>query len=394
MSGTLNNIYNNASYALALHTESLTRLQEQVSTGSRINRISDDSSTAYQVLGLESKQRSLANYIDNLEQVIAKLELSSTIIIEMSSALSEVRTQLTQIAGGIYNEDARERMAAAVNDVIEQIFSLVNTENIGQYLFGGGNTDSAPYMAERTNGDITGVAYQGSYENRKIEVAPGLESSLLQVGDEIFSSNERGQIEFFGDTGAKLGTGTSNVRGNTWLTVTGVAGNYTLSIDGGLTTFNTDGTDTNLALTNSETGEILYVDTTEIQSTGIGLVMAKGTYDIFGMLIGIRDILRNENNLPEAQLRELQNASLASLEEINNLLVQAEVTTGSKIGFLDNLNENLTNLKYNAEDENVRLQQADIAQIAIDLSRQEVLYQMSLSVAGKLMSMSLLDFIS
>ena len=36
MGGTLNNIYNNVSLALHLHTDAMTRLQEQVSTGSRI----------------------------------------------------------------------------------------------------------------------------------------------------------------------------------------------------------------------------------------------------------------------------------------------------------------------------------------------------------------------
>jgi flagellin-like hook-associated protein FlgL len=84
---------------------------------------------------------------------------------------------------------------------------------------------------------------------------------------------------------------------------------------------------------------------------------------------------------------------LNSLGEINELLVQAEVSVGSKISFLDDLKESLTNLSYNAEDETTRLQEADIAQIAIDLSRREVLYEMSLSIAGKLMSMSLLDYI-
>jgi len=81
------------------------------------------------------------------------------------------------------------------------------------------------------------------------------------------------------------------------------------------------------------------------------------------------------------------------LEEINSLLVQTGVSVGSKVGFLDNLEDTLKNLKYNTEDEATRLQEADITQIAIDLSRSEILYQMSLSVAGKLMSMSLLDFI-
>ena len=48
MSGILNNVYNNISFALARQTEALSRLQEQASTGSRINRPSDDPSTAYQ----------------------------------------------------------------------------------------------------------------------------------------------------------------------------------------------------------------------------------------------------------------------------------------------------------------------------------------------------------
>jgi flagellin-like hook-associated protein FlgL len=51
-------------------------------------------------------------------------------------------------------------------------------------------------------------------------------------------------------------------------------------------------------------------------------------------------------------------------------------------------------VKANNEDENSKLQQADIAQIAIDLSRQQALYQMSLAVAGRMMSLSLIDFIA
>jgi flagellin-like hook-associated protein FlgL len=104
-------------------------------------------------------------------------------------------------------------------------------------------------------------------------------------------------------------------------------------------------------------------------------------------------LLKNERGLSDAQLRDLSENSLNALGEINELIVQAEVSVGSKIGFLDSLKESLQKLKYDAEDESTLLQEADIAQIAIDLSRREILYQMSLSVAGKLMSVSLLDFI-
>jgi len=393
MSGALNSIYNNVSYALYLHSVEMARLQEQATTGSRINRPSDDPSYSYRVVTLNSQERSLGNYINNLSEVVGTLELSSTIIQEIGSALTETKVRLTQVIGGIYHEETRERTAEGINDILEQVVSLANTKNMGQYLFGGNNTTSAPYLVERTNGKITGVTYQGSLENREIEVAPGIKSSIFQVGSDIFGSDDRSDPVFLGDTGVKAGTGTSNLQGNTWLTVTGSAGNYSLSIDDGLSTFNTDGTDTNLAVTDSTTGKILYLDTTEINSTGVELVSVPGTHDIFNTLMSIRDMLKNERGLSGAQLRELQDNSLIALEEISRLLVQAEVSVGSKTGFLDNLKDSLKKLKYDAEDEATLLQEADIAQIAIDLSRREVLYQMSLSIAGRLMSISLLDFI-
>jgi flagellar hook-associated protein 3 FlgL len=393
MSGALNNIYNNVSYALYLHSIEMARLQEQTTTGSRINRPSDDPSSAYRVITLNSQEKSLENYLNNISDMIGTLEMSSTVIQQIEATITETKVRLTQVIGGIYHEDTRERAAEGINDLLEQAVSLANTKHMGQYVFGGNNTTSAPYLVERSNGQITSVTYQGDFENRQVEVASGLTSSSFQVGYDIFHSNDRSDPIFLGNTGAKAGTGTSNVLGDTWLTVTGSAGNYTLSIDDGLSTFNTDGTDTNLAVTDSRTGKILYVDTTEINSTGTDLVSIPGTYDVFNTLISIRDILKNERGLPDAQLRELYENSLNVLGETNQLIVQAEVFVGSKIGFLDNLKDSLQKLKYDAEDESTLLQEADIAQIAIDLSRREVLYQMSLSVAGKLMSVSLLDFL-
>ena len=394
MSGSLNNIYNNVSFALRLHTKEMTQLQEQVSTGSRINRVSDDSIAAYQILGLNTQQSTLGNYIDNLSEVSDTLQLSSTIIQDMVSVISEVRTRIAQISSGVYTDDSRQRTADGIDELLEQIVTLANTKHMGQYIFGGGSTTSQPYQVTRTDGEITSVTYQGSYENRSIEVAPSLKSSALLVGEEVFKSNDRGELIFVGDTGAKAGTGTSSVCNDTWLTVTGSSGNYTISIDGGLTTFNTDGTDTNLAVTSSVTGEVLYIDTTEIAGPGVDLVRAPGTYDIFNTLINIREILKNENGLSHAQLMELQEGIVDSLQEMNDLLLQTEVMVGTKAGFLDGLKGNLNDLKYDNEDEKTRLEEADIAQIAIDLSRREVLYEMSLSIAGKLMSMSLLDFLS
>ncbi len=393
MSGMLNNIYNNVSLALAVQTRAMTKLQEQVSTGSRVNRPCDDVTAAYKILGLNTQQRTLGNYIDNLSDVISTLDFSTTVVQDMSSSLTQAQTLLTQIISGTYSRDARERTANGINDILEQMLALANTKYMGQSIFGGSSTSTQPYLAQRTDGEITKVIYQGSGDSRQIELADDLKFSLFQAGSSIFSSNDRGEPVFFGNTGAKAGTGTSSVKGDIWLTISGSAGNYTLSIDGGLSTFQTDGTNTNLAVTNSQTGEVLYVDTTAITGAGVGLVRTPGTYDLFGALIGIRDILKNNQGLSDAELSQLQDTTLNMINEIRGLLVQNQQVTGSKIALLDNLKTSLENQKNNADDQVAGLQDADIAQIAVDLSRAETLYQMSLSVAGKLMSVSLLDYL-
>jgi len=395
MSGTLSNIHNNTSFALHLHAEAMAGLQEQAYNGSRINRASDDPSAAYRVLGLKSQKGSLENYMDNISQTVGTLEISSFVTEEMASAISKTKTTLTQALSGTYSEADRQIFAKQVNDTLEQIVSLANTDHMGQYIFGGSNTSSAPYAVQRTNGEITNVTYQGSLQNRDIEVAPGVQSEAFYAGDGLFRSDSRDTPVFLGSSGATAGTGTSSVKGDVWLTVTDDgSGSYDLSIDDGVTKVNVAAAAdiANIAVKNSA-GEVLYVDATNISCTGVEMVRLPGTYDIFSTLINIRDLLKNQRDLPGSTVLSLINESAESLEEIKNLLVEKQVAMGTKINFLDTLKGSLENVKFGAEDEASVLQEADIAQIAIDISSREMLYQMSLSVAGKLMSMSLLDFL-
>lgn len=395
MSGTLNSIHNNASFALNLHYKAMSRLQEQAYTGSRINRSSDDPSAANRILGLKSQERSLGDYMDKIFEASDVLEVSSSVLNEISSVVSDTKVRLTQIFSDIYTEKNRQELAEQVNNILEQVVSSANTKHLNQYLFGGGKTTTEPYSVKRTNGEITSVTYQGSEIQRNIEIAPGVESNAYYVGQDIFSSNNRSTLIFTGDTGAAAGSGTSNIRGDCWLTVTDDGGgSYDLSIDDGNTKVNVAAAAdiTNIAVTNSN-GDVLYVNASNITGTGVDMVNAPGTCDIFSTLISVRSLLKNERNLSENQLNDCQEVLTDSLDEVKNFLVENITSIGSKIGFLDGLKDSLESIKFNTEDESAMLQEADIAQVAIDLSRREVLYEMSLSVTGRLMSVSLLDFI-
>lgn len=394
MSGSLTSVYQSVAYALNLHGRAIGRLQEQAATGNRINRGSDGPSDAYRLLGLNSQERSLQSYSANITELIGNLEISSTIISDMAAQLAASRTLLTQIVGGIHDAEGQKRIADMLNNTLEQLVSLANTKHANQYLFSGNNTGIAPYAVVREGGLIVQVNYQGAEAARQVSVAPGLDIETYHVGDMIFRSQQRGDPIFLGGSGAALGTGTSNVQGNVWLTVEHDGTNYRISIDDGASFVTVPaGGDPNQAVVDSRTGRVLYVDTTGIDRTGTELVRVPGTYDAFTALINLRDLLLNEQGLSHQELLKYVDESVAAVEEVRHLLVQSDVATGSKIGFLSTLKRNLDNMEFDTKDQITGLQEADIAQIAIDLSRREVLYQMSLTVVGRLMSMSLLDFI-
>jgi flagellar hook-associated protein 3 FlgL len=394
MSGSLTGIYDTISYSLQLHGKAIALLQEQASTGNRVNRGSDSPSEAYRILGLNSQERALDNFQANVTETIGNLEMSATIVSDMATQLADVRTLLTQIVGGIHDANGRQRIADKVDNVLEQLVSLANTKHAGRYLFGGNDTGAAPYAVTRQGGRIVQVTYQGSADARRVDVAPGLDLEANLVGDAIFCAEDREAPVVLGSTGAAAGTGTASVRGDVWLTVDHDGTGYRLSIDDGASFVTVPPAGSaNQAVTDSRTGRVLYVDTTGIDQTGVEPVRVPGTYDAFSSLIGLRDTLRNERGLESAALIENINQGVAGVEEVRNRLVQTNVATGSQIGFLNTLKQNLENMQFDTQDQVTRLQEADVAQIAIDLSRREILYQMSLSVAGRLMSTSLLDFI-
>lgn len=389
----MNSIYNSSSYALYLHSKALSKLQEQYSTGSRINRASDDPSAAYQVLGLNTQSKSLENFISTIDDVSSVLEMSTTIFNSMSSELSKVKVSLNQIISGTYDENGRKRLAGQVNDSLNQLVSLANTKHSGKFIYGGNDTANAPYTVEKTGERITKVTYRGSDEDRNIKVAPGVESNAYYVGDELFRCDERSKTTFVGETGSGIGTGTSSVKGTVWLNVTSdVDGHYNLSIGGPTVDLGTVADKSNVAVKDAD-GNVLYVDARNISKTGHEMVNISGTYDIFNVLISVRDLLLNDRGLTTSQLQQCRSTLSGSLDEVSNLLLSKETSIGSKIGFLDDLKQSITNINYNTEDEATGLQQADIAQVSIDLARRETLYQMTLAATAKLMSLSLLDFI-
>jgi flagellar hook-associated protein 3 FlgL len=395
MSGSLINTRRNVTYALMMNSRELSRLQEQTTSGRRINHVSDDPADAYQLLGLKSQETKLTNYKDNLVTMVNTFEMASSIVQSMGTEIVATKTLLTQVTGGVYGDSGRQRMAKSLDDHLEQMVLLANSKHINQYLFSGSKSNQVPYTVTRnTSGQITAVAYQGGQNQRTVETAPGVETDMYWVGDDIFASDSRETPTFvLENTGATIGSGTPSDTGDAWLTVTVNGASYDLSIDGGTAVTVSGAADaTNIPVTNPS-GKTLYINGSAITGAGTDVISIPGTYNVFDTLISVRDALENDTNLPEYQLQEVLTGAISWATELHERLLQAEGNIGSKTGYMDDLRDILENMTFDVQEERQMLEEADIAQIAIDFSRHNVLYEMSLSVAGKLMSMTLLDFL-
>ena len=390
MATSLVGSYDQVTFALRTQMRALIILQEQAATGSRINRISDDPSAAREILALDSQTRSMDSWFLAIDDIVDSLSICSTAIDAISNSLSEVERVMTQAVSGLLSESQQQLTAGEIDELLEEVVALANTQRMGKYIFAGSDTGSPAYTVERSGGKITSVTYTGSSEARNVEVAPGVQASGVMVGETTFGNCSTAQPVFPTEgTGISTGTGTSTATGMIWLDVVRDGTDYKLSIDGGLSYVTADGS-ANQAVTDSRTGKVIYVNTSAIAREGTDLVRMSGTADIFNTLIGLRDALLSGD---ATRIGQLQARSTEVIDEVQQYIVRSSVWAGSKINGLASLKDGLQRISDTAADRTSQLEDADVAQIAIDLSKYQLLYEMSMSVAAKTLSRSLLDYI-
>jgi flagellar hook-associated protein 3 FlgL len=157
-------IYNSTQASLRFQAQDLARLQEMAASGSRVNRPSDAPADAMRILQYRSTANILDNFGKNLQAVTDVREMASAVFTTLNDSMAQARTLIAQGSSGTYSAAQRELDAQVVDSLLEQAVFFANTQEHGQYLFGGSSTE-APYVARRENGRIAGVDYVGGSQN-------------------------------------------------------------------------------------------------------------------------------------------------------------------------------------------------------------------------------------
>ncbi len=467
----------------ALHGSNILRLQQQISSGIRIDQPSDGPLEYQRISGLQNR--------------LAGLRASETVINDANTRLNTSVSELTEAnrlvtsaarlaQRGIQSLGPGERAALATEaeGLLIRWRGLANARVGNQYLFGGTRSDQPPYVfgGPAASGRLATSQYQGGARHAQSLVSPTLAVDSLYAGDQVFDSSDRQPTVIASQSGISLpATGTDSMTGRATLTVRHTATNYapgsgiqpaaaaaasdtvlgpagihsvvvndisgtgtsgTISLNGaepvawdnsmtslqltgpagqrvhvdmsGITpgfsgnvaittagTLSLDGKsevpitwNASIALTDPVSGGRVRLNTLTLRQSGTDQLEFPGTTDVFETLDALVRDLRGESKVPAEQMNASLGRTLERLEQLGDQMLEITGIQSSTLAGLEQVSFRNEDLQLELQTEQSNLQSTDIAQAVINLQQEQLLQQYTYTITSRIMSQSLLNYLS
>jgi flagellar hook-associated protein 3 len=183
----------------------LVQLQEQLSSGKRISRASDDPGGATLALAYGRRIADAERYTAALQGGRDLIDSASTRLENASGLLTEARSTLVQGLNGTLSADDRHTLARTIDQLRGRLVDIGNDQFDGRYLFGGTETDAQPFTESGPSG-ARRVSYVGNGQAQQVQIGSLTQLDTSLTGSSIFMAKQRSGTVFNGPTGAASGT--------------------------------------------------------------------------------------------------------------------------------------------------------------------------------------------
>ncbi|WP_391487571.1 flagellar hook-associated protein FlgL [Leclercia tamurae] len=128
---------------------------EQMSTGKRVNRPSDDPIAASQAVVLSQAQSENSQFKLARSFATQKASLEDSVLSQVTTAIASVQEKMVYAGNGTLSDDDRMSLAADLKGIRDQLMNLANsTDGNGRSIFAGYKTEAPAFDAE--TGDYLG----------------------------------------------------------------------------------------------------------------------------------------------------------------------------------------------------------------------------------------------
>lgn len=170
----------------------IAKLQNELSTGTKINNPSDDPAGTQRSLAYRSDIRDNEQFQRNIRESKGWFNMTDTALGGIEEALINAMALATQGASTVVSASEKRIIADEIDQVLEHALGLATTMRDGKYIFGGTDTGANPLIVTRnTEGHVSSITVSptatGSIER---EVTDGVRMQINATATDIFGGTD------------------------------------------------------------------------------------------------------------------------------------------------------------------------------------------------------------
>jgi flagellar hook-associated protein 3 FlgL len=160
----------------------MSKLQDQINSGSKITRPSDDPVIAVKGMGYRRDLGQVEQYTRNMNEVNNWIDTTDESLNQVGEQMKRVRELVIQAANDTNTPDERAKIKAEIDQIRQQIQDVGNTKIADRYIFSGTRTNQPLFE----NGKIDQAKVNS--EDVVIEVYDGIQMKVNTPGAELFQN--------------------------------------------------------------------------------------------------------------------------------------------------------------------------------------------------------------
>jgi len=190
-----NQIYDQNMRSIMQNQGDLAKTQEQLATGKKLLKPSDDPVGAAKALRLTERLDSLTQFKRNNDLVTGSLELQETVLDSVRSSADRARALAIQSGNGAYTAADREAIASELEQIKLELLDLMNTKDAdGNYLYSGFQSGKQAYAFEPASSG-NAITFSGDQGKNFINLSESSKVQATTSGFEVFE-DVLGRLKF------------------------------------------------------------------------------------------------------------------------------------------------------------------------------------------------------
>jgi len=161
------------------------QLTAELSSGVRVTSIGQDPLASGENVLLLNQIQQDDSFTQSSSLVTGQLQVADSALGSVVSQLTQAISLATSANNGTLNASDVQSVGNQISGILAEVESLANTSYQGQYIFGGGQTSTAPFSTSTATSPAT-TTYNGDADVNYLQMPNGQQIQLNVPGDQIF----------------------------------------------------------------------------------------------------------------------------------------------------------------------------------------------------------------